>query len=457
LKIQLLSHFGEGSYGDVWKAIDELGRTVAVKIVRESAAVKSSALDHAKALARTSHPNVVSVISLETVEDPDSGERMDAIVMEFLEGVTLETLLQGPKFSVDEARRIGAAIAGAITHIHEQGMEHGDLHETNVMITAGTVKVIDILYTDSLAKLSSRSQAQRLRRDRANLRLTLQHIIAHTDVTTNEATEFGRMVSDKSTASEIGDAFMKVNGAESQTESEQALQRVSNQLKAESFQEGKEHAAVLSAEIPQAATLSLLVRMTNDRRYEDRHKYFLRALWDRLAPEERTAFVSYLGAELDRELPKGVWAPPIRMLWELRREGWRMLTPRFRSRLEQLLLKDVLLGRARVDERPFLATPGSLGTWASGFWSYFTRDNCDRLAENILSLLHKNTHTQNYVGKFFLSILPALAEQTHTADQMVRALRSAVDDDAKCVVEGLGRLPNEWVAAIKREKTETQN
>jgi len=210
----------------VWKAIDELGRTVAVKIVRESAAVKSSALDHAKALARTSHPNVVSVISLETVEDPDSGERMDAIVMEFLEGVTLETLLQGPKFSVDEARRIGAAIAGAITHIHEQGMEHGDLHETNVMITAGTVKVIDILYTDSLAKLSSRSQAQRLRRDRANLRLTLQHIIAHTDVTTNEATEFGRMVSDKSTASEIGDAFMKVNGAESQTESEQALQRV---------------------------------------------------------------------------------------------------------------------------------------------------------------------------------------------------------------------------------------
>jgi serine/threonine protein kinase len=112
---------GDGGFADVWKATDELDRDVAVKIVRASGAVLSSALAHAKALARTNHPSIVSVISLDTVEDPDSGELVPGIVMELIAGVTLSTRLQGPKFSVDEARNLGVAIATAIAHIHAQG------------------------------------------------------------------------------------------------------------------------------------------------------------------------------------------------------------------------------------------------------------------------------------------------------------------------------------------------
>ena len=69
------------------------------------------------------------------------------IVMELLEGTTLASRFQGPKLSILEARTIGAAIASAIAHIHEQGMEHGDLHGANIMIGEHTVKVIDILYS----------------------------------------------------------------------------------------------------------------------------------------------------------------------------------------------------------------------------------------------------------------------------------------------------------------------
>ena len=58
-------------------------------------------------------------------------------------------------------------------------MEHGDLHDSNVIIGGITIKVIDILYTDSLAMLSSGSRNARLRRDRASLRVILQHVIAH--------------------------------------------------------------------------------------------------------------------------------------------------------------------------------------------------------------------------------------------------------------------------------------
>ena len=90
----------------------------------------SSALAHAKALARTSHPNVVSMISLERGKDPDSGKSVDGIVMELVEGTTLEERLRGPKLSASEARVIGAAIASGIAHMHVQAMEHGDLHES---------------------------------------------------------------------------------------------------------------------------------------------------------------------------------------------------------------------------------------------------------------------------------------------------------------------------------------
>ena len=150
-----------------------------MKIVRGSAAVMSSALAYAKALARTSHPNVVSMISLERVKDPDSGKSVDGIVMELVEGMTLEKRLLGPKLSVSEARVIGAAIASGIAHIHAQAMEHGDLHDANIMIAGSKIKIIDILYTDSLAMLSSGSRSARLRRDRVHLKLVLQHIIPH--------------------------------------------------------------------------------------------------------------------------------------------------------------------------------------------------------------------------------------------------------------------------------------
>jgi serine/threonine protein kinase len=73
LKVTLHSRLGDGGFADVWKATDDLGRDVAVKIVRASAAAMSSALAHARALARTSHPNIVSIISLERVTDPSRG------------------------------------------------------------------------------------------------------------------------------------------------------------------------------------------------------------------------------------------------------------------------------------------------------------------------------------------------------------------------------------------------
>ena len=93
-----------------------------------------------------------------------------------------------------------------------------------------------------------------------------------------------------------------------------------------------------------------------------------------------------------------------------------------------------------------------MGTYAQSLWPYFSKPRA--LAENIISLLHNSWYTQNYVGKFFLSILPELAERTNTTDQMIRAVKGAGDNDARVVIDGLGRRPKDWVAKIQRERAQ---
>jgi hypothetical protein len=373
LKITLISRLGDGGFADVWKAKDELDRDVAVKIVRASGAVLSSALTHAKALARTSHPNVVSVISLETVTDPETGANVDGIVMELLEGVTLAERLEGPKLSAAEARKIGTAIASAIAHIHQQGMEHGDLHDGNIMIAGNTIKVIDILYTDSLALLSSGSRNARLRRDRTSLRVILQHVIAHSELPTGEAVKFDTLAGASPSALDLREAFLQVADSERLTATGRLLAQAYDRFTDEGFVEGKAYAIALMDETPPVVIAPLLTRIVSERSYEHQHWHYFLALWTRLSAEERAAFLSHLGAELDKELPTGRWYPLLRMLSALQREGWRALTPRFRLRLEQLIVKSVLSGHVDIHRTvSHRADTGSLGTYSQSLWPYFS-------------------------------------------------------------------------------------
>jgi serine/threonine protein kinase len=446
LKVTLHSRLGDGGFADVWKATDGLGRDVAVKIVRASAAVMSSALAHARALARTSHPNIVSIISLERVNDPSSKAEVDGIVMELLEGTTLAQRFQGPKLSIREARTIGTAIASGIAHIHERGMEHGDLHDANIMIGDHTIKVIDILYTDSLAMLSSGTRKARLRRDCTSLKLVLQHLIAHSKLPTEEATKFNTLTNENPTALDIREAFLKVVDQEGVTANERLLVAAHDRLKDEGFVKGKAYAAHLLDETPPAIIAPLLTRIVNERSYASPHREYVLALWSRLLPEERAAFFSHLGVELEKELPKGRWSPLLRTLSAFQYDGWRAMTPRFRKVLEAMLTKDILSGRFNPKRNSSWDSSGAKGTYARTLWPYFSKKH--DFAENIITMLHKSSDTQNYVGEYFLSILEKLADSTNTTDRMIRALKSAVDNGATTVIEGLPTLPKEWGARI---------
>jgi len=191
--LKLLEKIDDGGFADIWRAHDEvLERDVAVKIIREANLGVSDALAHARALARANHINVVSVFEIRKISDPDTNTEVDCVVMELLQGVTLAEKLENDKFSLAEAQNIGIGIINGLSHIHNQGMEHGDLHEENVMIVGDTPKVIDILYRDSLAFLSTQKRDARLKRDLRDLRNLLQQVISKTEMGLAGETAFNK-------------------------------------------------------------------------------------------------------------------------------------------------------------------------------------------------------------------------------------------------------------------------
>ncbi len=122
----------------------------------------------------------------------------------------------------------------------------------------------------------------------------------------------------------------------------------------------------------------------------------------------------------------------------------------FAKVLENTLTKDILSGRFDPKRKSSWDSSGAKGTYAQTLWPYFSKKY--DFAENIITMLHKSSDTQNYIGEYFLSILEKLAESTNTTDRMIRALKSAVDNGATTVIQGLANLPKEWVAMIAPTK-----
>ena len=288
-----------------------------------------------------------------------------------------------------------------------------------------------------------------------SLKLVLQHLIAHSKLPTEEATKFNTLTNENPTALDIREAFLKVVDQEGVTETERLLEAAHDRFKDESFGTGKAAAAKLLDETPPSVIAPLLVKIIKSRSYESRHRAYVIALFERLLEVERTAFFSYLGVELEKEIAKGQWWALLRMLSAFEYQGWRAMPPRVTKAIETAVTKDILEGDYDPKRKNVLNQSGAKGTHAQTFWTYFSKQY--ELAGNIITMLHKSLDTQNYIGNYFLSILEELAERTNRTDQMIRALKGAVDNGATTIIEGLPRLPKEWVKKIAPTMTSQAN
>lgn len=170
------SQIGQGAFAAVWLATDPLGRRVAVKFFNDTTMTQAekNALDHAKALARVHHPAVVQVLSLEKQTHPDRQVEVLAIIMEYVAGPSLS--LHRESISRQHAIAMAADLTAAIEAIHRAGMVHGDLHDGNVIVTASGAKLVDILYTHSLAEVGTRTAARTREDDLRELAVLIRQV-----------------------------------------------------------------------------------------------------------------------------------------------------------------------------------------------------------------------------------------------------------------------------------------
>jgi serine/threonine protein kinase len=147
----ILSPLGAGGFGEVYKARDtRLDRTVAIKILPSAdPELKARFEREAKAIAALTHPHIC------TLYDVGHQDGTDYLVMEYLEGETLDKKIARRPIKVDEALKIAIEIADALDRAHRAGIVHRDLKPANVMLTKSGVKLLDF----GLAKLRPQSAA----------------------------------------------------------------------------------------------------------------------------------------------------------------------------------------------------------------------------------------------------------------------------------------------------------
>ena len=149
---RIVSRLGEGGMGEVYLATDtRLERSVALKVLPAAVARDSVRMERfdreARAASALNHPNVAHIYEIGEVDG------IHFLVMEFIEGETLDRRIEGHALPVDEIAEIGSQVADALDTAHGKGIVHRDIKPANLMITPrGLVKVLDF----GLAKVMER-------------------------------------------------------------------------------------------------------------------------------------------------------------------------------------------------------------------------------------------------------------------------------------------------------------
>ena len=147
-KYKIEKRIGRGAFGEVYRAFDSsLKRDVAVKFLADpgyEGAFKKRFKRESESMAKLMHSNIVAVF--------DCGEldNRPFMVMELVDGITLNEMLERSTPDLSEVLRIAGQICAGMSYAHEHGVIHRDLKLTNVMINSeGQAKVLDF----GLAKL----------------------------------------------------------------------------------------------------------------------------------------------------------------------------------------------------------------------------------------------------------------------------------------------------------------
>src|SRR5439155_23499909 len=135
-KFELLEELGVGSFGHVFRARDtELGRTVAIKMLRAGGLASREEVDRfvreARSAAQLQHPGLVALY-----ETGETEEGLFYLVEEFVQGETLAARLKAGRFAFRQAAELVAGVADALDYAHRHGVIHRDVKPSNIQLDA---------------------------------------------------------------------------------------------------------------------------------------------------------------------------------------------------------------------------------------------------------------------------------------------------------------------------------
>ncbi|MBR4627086.1 MAG: Stk1 family PASTA domain-containing Ser/Thr kinase [Ruminococcus sp.] len=143
-RYEITELIGVGGMAEVYKGIDVIdNKTVAIKILKKEYAENEEFLrrfrNESKAIAVLSHPNIVRIY------DVGFSEKIQYIVMEYIDGITLKEYIEEEKILTwKDTVHFVIQILRALQHAHDKGIVHRDIKPQNIMMfTDGTIKVMD--------------------------------------------------------------------------------------------------------------------------------------------------------------------------------------------------------------------------------------------------------------------------------------------------------------------------
>jgi Tol biopolymer transport system component len=148
---EIVAPLGAGGMGEVYRARDsKLGRDVALKLLPPQFTANADRVTRfereARLLASLNHPHIGAIYGFE-----DAGN-VQALVLELVEGDTLEDRVRRGRLPLSEALVVAQQIADALDAAHRAGIIHRDLKPSNIKITPdGAVKVLDFGLAKALA------------------------------------------------------------------------------------------------------------------------------------------------------------------------------------------------------------------------------------------------------------------------------------------------------------------
>lgn len=148
---------GVGGMANVYRGVDEkTGNAIAVKVLKEEFLDNEELVrrfkNESKAISILDHPNIVKVYDVSVTD------RLQYIVMEYVDGITLKEYLKqrGGALTWKETVHFATQVLGALQHAHSKGIIHRDVKPQNIMLLAdGSIKMMDF----GIARFS-RAQSQ---------------------------------------------------------------------------------------------------------------------------------------------------------------------------------------------------------------------------------------------------------------------------------------------------------